>query len=89
VVNALPAVVALHGATKLPLWVKPNAGLPDLEDGRPVYRQTPEEFAQSVPTLIEAGANVIGGCCGTGPEHIRRVAGIVESRRRTNRRNKA
>jgi methionine synthase I (cobalamin-dependent) len=87
-VNALPAVVALRGATKLPLWVKPNAGLPDLEDGRPVYRQTPDEFAQSVPTLIEAGANVIGGCCGTGPEHIRRVAAIVESRKRANRRSK-
>jgi methionine synthase I (cobalamin-dependent) len=83
--NVLPAVVALRGATELPLWVKPNAGLPDLEDGRPVYRQTPEEFAAAVPTLIEAGANIIGGCCGTGPEHIRRVAAIVGCRKRANR----
>jgi methionine synthase I (cobalamin-dependent) len=85
--NVLPAVVALRGATKLPLWVKPNAGLPDLEDGRPVYRQPPDEFAAVVPTLIEAGANIIGGCCGTGPEHIRRVAAIVENRKRPRRRD--
>jgi methionine synthase I (cobalamin-dependent) len=86
--HVLPAVVALRGATRMPLWVKPNAGLPDLEDGRPVYRQTPEDFAQTVPTLIEAGANIIGGCCGTGPEHIRRVAAIVGSRNRSNLRGR-
>ena len=78
----LPAVVALRGATKLPLWVKPNAGLPELVDGRAVYRQTPEEFTAVVPTLMDAGANILGGCCGTGPEHIRRVAALVASRHR-------
>ena len=74
----LPIVVALRAATKRPLWVKPNAGMPDLEDGRPVWRQTPEEFGGFVPQLIEAGANVLGGCCGSGPEHIHRVAAIVK-----------
>ncbi len=73
----LPAVVALRAATDLPLWVKPNAGLPELEDGRPVYRQSPDEFAASLPPLIEAGANLLGGCCGTGPEHIRKIAATV------------
>ena len=80
--NVLPAVVALRGATERPLWVKPNAGLPELEDGRAVYKQTPEEFGSYVSTLIDAGANVIGGCCGSGPEHIRRVAALVASRKR-------
>ena len=82
----LPAVVALRGATKLPLWVKPSTGLPELEDGCAVYKHTPEQFTAIVPTLIDAGANILGGCCGTGPEHIRRLAALIESRRRATRR---
>lgn len=76
----LPAVVALRGATKLPLWAKPNAGMPELVDGQAVYRQTPEQFVTHVPQLLEAGVNIIGGCCGTGPEHIVKVAGLVSRR---------
>ncbi len=86
IAHALPAIVALRAATKLPLWVKPNAGLPELEAGRAVYKQSPEEFGTYVPALIDAGANIIGGCCGIGPEHIRRVAALVESYRRNKRR---
>lgn len=82
VATILPAVVALRANTKLPLWVKPNAGLPELEQGRVVYRQTPDEFGHHVPALLEAGVNIIGGCCGTGPDHIKRVAALVESHKR-------
>jgi methionine synthase I (cobalamin-dependent) len=78
----LPAVVALRAATSLPLWVKPNAGMPELEDGRAVWRQTPEDFATHVPLILEAGADIIGGCCGSGPEHIRRIASVVAHHRR-------
>jgi methionine synthase I (cobalamin-dependent) len=78
----LPAVVSLRSATTLPLWVKPNAGLPELEEGRAVWKQTPEEFAAHVPQLLDAGVNIIGGCCGSGPEHIRRLAAVVEKRGR-------
>lgn len=78
--TALPAVVALRAVTELPLWVKPNVGLPELDGDRAVYRQTPEEFAKHVEPLLEAGANVIGGCCGVGPEHIARVARLVRKR---------
>jgi len=85
IATILPAVVALRANTHLPLWVKPNAGLPELEDGRAVYRQTPREFGQHVPPLLEAGVNIIGGCCGTGPEHIRRLAALVESFQRKQR----
>lgn len=88
VAHALPAVVALRGNTSRPIWVKPSAGVPDLDDGRPVYSTTPDEFVSQVSTLIEAGANVIGGCCGVGPEHIRKLAGLVEGRRRTARRRR-
>jgi methionine synthase I (cobalamin-dependent) len=82
IAHVLPAVVALRAHTGRPLWVKPSAGPPELVEGAPVYRQTPEQFAAHVPALIEAGAEIIGGCCGTGPEHIRRVAGLVHRRER-------
>jgi len=55
----------------LPVWIKPNAGLPELVEGRTLWRTTPEEFAGHVPALIEAGAAFIGGCCGTTPEFVR------------------
>lgn len=54
----------------IPILAKPNAGLPQLEDGITVYKTTPEEFAAVGKQLVEAGASVIGGCCGTTPEHI-------------------
>ncbi len=60
----------LHAATDGPVWIKPNAGLPEVVDGRTVYRQTAEEFADYVPELVEAGAGFIGGCCGTTPEFV-------------------
>jgi 5-methyltetrahydrofolate--homocysteine methyltransferase len=63
----------LKYATHLPLWVKANAGLPEMVEGQVVYRTTPEEFAGHVPALREAGAAFIGGCCGTTPEFIRAV----------------
>jgi methionine synthase I (cobalamin-dependent) len=62
-----------RAATQLPLWIKANAGLPEVVAGQTVYRQTPDEFADHVPQLIEAGASFIGGCCGTTPEFIRAV----------------
>jgi methionine synthase I (cobalamin-dependent) len=82
---ALPAVVALRANTALPLWVKPSVGLPDLKSGRPVYYQTPENFCEHMPQLIDAGATILGGCCGAGPEHIRRLAAIVRSRTRADK----
>jgi len=58
-------------ATDLPIWIKANAGLPEMTDGRAVYNTSPEAFASHVPALIEAGASFIGGCCGTTPDFIR------------------
>jgi len=60
----------LHAATGRPIWIKANAGLPELEGSRTVYRTTPEEFAALVPALCEAGASFVGGCCGTSPGFI-------------------
>lgn len=64
----------LRAATSLPLWIKPNAGLPEMIAGTLTYRATPDEFAAAVPGYVEAGATYIGGCCGTTPAFIRAAA---------------
>lgn len=82
IATVLPTVVALRSNTKKPVWVKPSAGLPDLEEGRAVYHITPDDFGGHVPGILDAGANIVGGCCGVGPEHIKRIAALVAARRR-------
>jgi 5-methyltetrahydrofolate--homocysteine methyltransferase len=67
----------LHAACDLPVWIKPNAGLPVMEDGHVRYGTTPAQFAARVPALIEAGASFIGGCCGTSPEFVEAIAECV------------
>lgn len=57
--------------TDRPIMVQPNAGRPRLDRGHIVYDETAEMMAAAVPALIAAGASIVGGCCGTGPEHIR------------------
>ena len=57
----------------VPILAKPNAGLPQMVDGETIYDMGPEEFASFGPMLMEAGAAVLGGCCGTTPEHIARL----------------
>ena len=63
----------------VPLIAKPNAGLPELEDGETVYKMTPELFAEAMTGLVKAGASIVGGCCGTTPEHIRKLTETVKS----------
>lgn len=57
--------------TDLPIWIKGNAGLPEMVDGKTVYKTTPETFVSYAQPLLDAGADFIGGCCGTSPEFIR------------------
>ncbi|MDX2152571.1 MAG: homocysteine S-methyltransferase family protein [Bryobacteraceae bacterium] len=64
----------LRAATELPLWIKPNAGLPVMVNGEVRYTQSPQAFASGVPRLLQAGATFVGGCCGTSPEFIRAAA---------------
>lgn len=73
----LPVCERLRAATALPLWIKPNAGLPHLEDGQPAYNATPEQFAGYIPAFVKAGANFFGGCCGTGPAFIEACAAAL------------
>ncbi len=60
-----------------PLAAYPNAGMPRLVDDRTVYELPPDEMAAGYPAILDAGANVVGACCGSTPEHIRRIAAVV------------
>ena len=73
----LPICQALRAATALPIWIKANAGQPEYADGKIVYRITPAEFASYAPALCAAGANFLGGCCGTTPAHLRAVVNLL------------
>ncbi len=66
-------VAMLQAATDRPVVAQPNAGRPRLMDDRTVFDMEPPEFAQGVAACIRAGAQIVGGCCGTTPEHIRTV----------------
>jgi 5-methyltetrahydrofolate--homocysteine methyltransferase len=67
-------VAAIYGSNcALPVMVQPNAGLPILEGGRTVYKQQPKDMAAGVPQVLAAGANIVGSCCGSGPEHTRAI----------------
>ena len=69
----LPFVERLARVITCPLIVKPNAGLPQIVDGKTVFKVGPEEFAEDVAALVRAGATIVGGCCGTTPAHIAAV----------------
>ncbi len=67
----LPICIRLKAAAPgTPIWVKPNAGLPILQDGKAIYNTSPTEFAENAYRLVEAGASFIGGCCGTSPAYL-------------------
>lgn len=63
--------------SNLPIAIQSNAGLPEMKSGKPVYPETPEFMAGKAEELIAAGVSVIGGCCGTTPEHIRAIKELV------------
>ena len=69
----LPLVESMAEVATIPILSKPNAGLPELIDGETQYRMTPEEFSAACGKLLAAGVSVIGGCCGTTPDHIKRL----------------
>src|SRR6266545_3805643 len=76
--------LAQHART--PLSCQPNAGLPELREGRPHYPLSPGELAQAQDRFVaEFGVNVVGGCCGTTPEHIRQVVEAVGGRQAAHR----
>jgi 5-methyltetrahydrofolate--homocysteine methyltransferase len=77
----VPLAPILRGITSLPLWVKANAGVPQIVNGKVTYPLTAEQYASYVPALVDAGVNVIGGCCGTDPTFIREVGKAIAGTR--------
>ena len=66
--------------TDLPVWFKPNAGLPEVDaGGNTIYPTTPAEMAEMAQQAMALGANIIGGCCGTTPEHIQAISTAVKA----------
>ncbi len=77
--DQLESVVAsMKAVATVPVIAKPNAGLPVMDDkGQAHYSMTPDQFAASMAKLVKAGASIIGGCCGTGPEYIAALRKVV------------
>ncbi len=72
---------AMRGVTGAFLIAYPNAGLPRIQGGRTTYELPPEEMAAGYPSILDAGANIVGACCGSTPAHITRIAEVVRKRR--------
>jgi len=64
--------------TDLPLFARPNAGTPIRQDDRWIYPQTPAMMAARLPELLDAGVSMVGGCCGTTPEHIAAFRTVID-----------
>ena len=78
--TAAQVVRRYRAACGLPVMAQPNAGQPVLEDMKVVYRETPDQMAAGLGALVESGAAIVGGCCGSTPDHIRRFRQVLGSR---------
>src|SRR5580692_2309991 len=78
-VTVLTAIEAMRGATTLPLAAMPNAGMPRAVEGRNIYLCSPEYMASFARKAIAAGAQIVGGCCGTTPNHIRAMRAAIRA----------
>jgi len=76
--NFIDIVKEMRQETDAPILAEANAGIPQLENGRTVFRETPALMAARLSNLIDAGADIVGGCCGTTPEHVRRFKEVVD-----------
>lgn len=73
----MTAISRIRSATDRPICLQPNAGLPKSVEGRQIYMSTPEYMAEFAKDFLQAGVQFVGGCCGTGPEHIRAMANAI------------
>ncbi len=77
----LPVAAKMASVARRPLMAQPNAGLPSVRGGRTVFPTGPEEFARQMESFLSAGFRFLGGCCGTTPDHIRRMVRLLGRRR--------
>ena len=80
--RAITIIREMRAVTDAPLIAYPNAGLPITTGDTVTYELGPEAMAREYPALLDAGCNIVGACCGSNPEHIRRIAEVVRSRTR-------
>lgn len=78
---AAKAVARYKAVCDLPTMAQPNAGLPVLENMKVVYKQTPEDMAAELESLLDAGVRIVGGCCGSTPAHIRLFRRVIDEHR--------
>jgi 5-methyltetrahydrofolate--homocysteine methyltransferase len=76
--RAREAVLRYRAVTNLLVMAQPNAGLPKLVQMKVVYDETPDDMVQGVAPLLAAGANIIGACCGSTPDHIRAFRAAID-----------
>jgi 5-methyltetrahydrofolate--homocysteine methyltransferase len=81
IVNMIEVAKLFRSCTDLPIIIQSNAGLPEMKGEEVIYSETPEFMAEKAGTLVEIGVAIIGGCCGTTPDHIRALRRMVDSRR--------
>jgi len=74
----IPICKRLREATDLAVWIKPNAGLPEVKDEKTIFYTTAQEFVEFVPEMIQAGANFIGACCGSDQAFVKEIRRIVD-----------
>lgn len=79
IADMVPLLQKMASLTEIPLFVEPNAGMPQLRQGETTYDEAPSVFEEFVPRLYRAGARIIGGCCGTTPDHIRVIRRFADS----------
>ena len=77
--NMIEIAKQIKTISRKPVVIQSNAGLPEYEDNEIVYRESPSYFAEKTVELIDAGVSIIGGCCGTTPEHISAIRRVVDS----------
>ncbi|MEJ5252151.1 MAG: homocysteine S-methyltransferase family protein [Chthonomonadetes bacterium] len=73
----VPVIRRMREAVSIPLIAQPNAGMPVLVEGKTTYTQKPEEMAQFTPQFVQAGANIVGSCCGSTPEFTRAIVATI------------
>jgi len=80
-VNMIKIAQEFISNTKLPIIIQSNAGMPTIVDDNVIYLETPKHFSDFTIKLLDLGISIIGGCCGTNPEHIRAIRQAVDSKK--------
>lgn len=77
-VSAAKIIPRYKALCSLFTMAQPNAGQPVLENGKPVYKQSPEQMVEHLPDLLATGVNIVGSCCGSNPDHTRAIRAVID-----------